>query len=170
MSPARELPPGYIVVYPNREKAESKTMKTLVVLALLASVFLMLAITFGGWSKLEGLQPLNFLWCIVYLAVAYLVSRWARGMLPIVSGFAILLLVVALIAGTGASGTSWFQRNHFDYSPAHSIFGGGGFSPDLIGILVLLLIPVQILVIVFSMRAFGQGWNVEVERHIDTID
>jgi hypothetical protein len=170
MSPARELPPGYIVAYPNREKAASKTMKTLVVFSLLASVVLMLLVTFGGWSKLEGLQPLNFLWCIIYLAVAYLVSRWARGMLPIVSGFAILLLVVALIAGTGASGTSWFQRNHFDYAPAHSIFGGSGFSPDLIGILLLLLIPAQILVIVFSMKAFGQGWNVEVERHIGTTD
>jgi hypothetical protein len=99
--------------------------------------------------------------------VAYLVSRWARGMLPIVSGFAILLLIVALIAGTGASGTSWFQRNHLDYAPAHSIFGGGGFSPDILGILTLLLIPAQILLIYFAMKAFGQGWNVEVERKID---
>ena len=167
MSPVKELPPGYIVAYPNREKAESKTMKTCVVIALVVSVVLMLAVTFGGWSKLQGLQPLNFLWCLVYIAVAYYVSRWARGMLPIVSGFAILLLIVALIAGTGASGTSWFQRNHFDYAPAHSIFGGGGFSPDLLGLLTLLLIPAQILLIYFAMKAFGQGWNVEVERKID---
>jgi hypothetical protein len=27
-----------------------------------------------------------------------------------------------------------------------------------------VIVPVQLLLIVFAMRGFGQGWNVEVER------
>jgi hypothetical protein len=35
------------------------------------------------------------------------------------------------------------------------------------GILTLLVIPLQLLLIVFAMRGLRQGWNVEVERHLD---
>jgi hypothetical protein len=146
-------------------------MKAIVVLILLASVALMLIITFGGWSKLQGLKPLNFAWCFVYLVIAFYVWRWNRGVLPIAAALAILLLLVALIAGTGqfgsASATSWFDRNHNGFEAPHSIFGGKGLSPDFLGLMVVLLIPVQALLIVFAMIAFGQGWNVELEVPTD---
>jgi hypothetical protein len=32
---------------------------------------------------------------------------------------------------------------------------------------VLLLVPVQVLLIVFALQAFAQGWNVEQEVPID---
>jgi hypothetical protein len=169
MPEGRHLPPGHVVTYPNREKAASRANKAIVVLLLLVSVVLMLAVTIGGWSKLQGLTPVNFVWCFVYIAIAVYVARWARGLLPIAAALAILLLIISVIAGLGGSGTSWFQRNHVDYAPAQSLFGGGGFSPDMIGILVLAIAPVQILLIIFAMQGFSQGWNVEVEKHVDEI-
>jgi hypothetical protein len=160
-----------VVIHPNRGKPAAKTMKAIVVLLLLVSVGLMLIITFGGWSKLQGLKPVNFAWCLIYLVIAYYVWRWNRGVLPIAAALAILLLLVTLIAGTGqfgsSSATSWFDRNHVGFAAPHSIFGGKGLSPDFLGLMVVLLIPVQALLIVFAMLAFGQGWNVEMEVPID---
>ena len=80
MAQRRTLTPGYVVVYPNREKSTSKVTKAAVALILLVSVALMLLITIGGWSKLEGLKAVNFAWCIAYLLIAYYVMvRWTRG-------------------------------------------------------------------------------------------
>ena len=64
--------PGYTIIYPNRDKASSKATKTIVILFLLVSVGLMLIVTIGGWSKLQGLKPVNFAWCLVYLIIALL--------------------------------------------------------------------------------------------------
>ncbi len=36
-------------------------------------------------------------------------------------------------------------------------------NAGLLGILTLVLVPLQIALIVFAMRGFKQGWNVEVE-------
>jgi hypothetical protein len=80
---------------------------------------------------------------------------------------AVLLLILALIAGTGYAGTSWFDRNHAGFASAHALFGGKGLGPDTLGLVTLLLVPVQALLIAFSMYAFGQGWNVEQEVPID---
>ena len=160
----RTLTPGYVVVYPNREKATSKTTKAIVTLILLVSVGLMLIITIGGWSKLQGLKPVNFIWSLAYLILAfYVFTRWARGLLPMAAGLAILLLMMAVIAGTGASGTSWFDRSGAGFAGAQSLFGTAGLPPDFLGLLTLLLIPVQVLLIFFSMLGFSQGWNVEME-------
>jgi hypothetical protein len=167
MPPARTLTPGYKVVYPNRSKATSKATKAIVVLILLVSVGLMLIVTIGGWSKLQGLKPVNLAWCVVYVIIAFYIARWNRGLLPIAAALAILLLILAVIAGTGASGTSWFDRNHAGFASPQSLFGGKGLSPDVLGTITLLMAPVQILLIVFAMRGFAQGWNVEVERPID---
>ena len=168
MAQHRNLTPGYAVVFPNREKASSKLMKAIVALILLASVGLLLILTIGGWSQLEGMKPINFFWCAAYVIIAfYIWGRWARGMLPIAAGLAILLLMIAVVAGLGLSGTSWFDRSHAGFAPAQSLFGGKGLSADTLGTITLLLIPVQLLLIVFAMRAFAQGWNVEQEVPID---
>jgi hypothetical protein len=167
MPPVRNLPPGYTVIHPNRDKAVCKATKLIVVLILLASVALMLIVTIGGWSKLQGLKPVNFVWCAIYLIIAFYVMRWARGLLPIAAALAILLLILSIIAGTGVSGTSWFDRNHTGFAHANSLFGGQGLGPDVLGTFTLIIAPVQVLLIFFAMRGFAQGWNVEVEVPID---
>lgn len=164
----RMITPGYAVVYPNREKAASKTTKAIIVLIMAISVVLMLVVTIGGWTKLQGMKPVNFVWCIAYLIMAfYITSRWARGLLPITAALAILLLIMAVVAGTGASGTSWFDRSHSGFAGAQSLFGGSGLSPDTLGFFTLLIAPVQVLLIFFAMIGFGQGWNVEVEVPVE---
>jgi hypothetical protein len=157
----RTLTPGYAVVYPNREKAASKTTKAVVVLIMLISVGLMLILIVGGWSKLQGLKPVDFVWCLAYLVMAFYISaRWARGLLPMAAGLAMLLLIVVVIAGTGAAGTSWFDRSNPGFASA-------GLPADFLGLVTVLLIPVQVLLIFFAMLAFAQGWNVEVEVPIE---
>ena len=164
----RTITPGYTVIYPNRDKATSKTTKAIVIAILLVSVALMLIVTIGGWSKLQGMKPVNFVWIIAYLLLAfYIGTRWARGLLPIVAALAILLLIMAVIAGTGASGTSWFDRSHAGFAGAQSLFGGSGLSPDTLGFFTVLIAPVQLLLIFFAMMGFSQGWNVELEVPID---
>jgi hypothetical protein len=167
MSQHRTITPGYTVIYPNRDKATSKATKSIVVAILIASVVLMLIVTIGGWSKLQGLKPINFVWALVYLAFAYYVARWTRGLLPIAAAMAVLLLIISLIAGLGASGTSWFDRNHTGFGHTSTLFGGSGLGPDLLGLITLLIAPVQVLLILFAMRGFSQGWNVELEVPVE---
>ena len=50
-----------------------------------------------------------------------------------------------------------------------SIFGGTGLSPDTLGLVTILIAPVQALLIFFAMRGFAQGWNVEVEVPEDQV-
>ena len=88
-------------------------------------------------------------------------------MLPIAAALAILLLILSLIAGTGIAGTSWFDRNRYGYAAPENLFGGRGLGPDVLGLVTLLLVPVQALLILFAMRGFAQGWNVELEVPID---
>jgi hypothetical protein len=149
----RNIRPGYTVIRPNRDKASCKVTKAVVVLIMIVSIALMLALTIGGWSELEGLKPVNFVWCIVYAVIGFYIWRWARG----------LLLIIAVIAGTGLSGTSWFDREHVAFANAQSLFGGTGLSDSTLGLLTVLLIPVQVALIVFAMIGFAQGWNVELE-------
>jgi hypothetical protein len=122
-----------------------------------------LIVTIGGWSKLQGLKPVNLAWCAIYLVCAFYVWRWSRGLLPITAAFAILLLSVALIAGTGLAGTSWFDRDHFGFAPAQSLFGGNALGADTLGFFTVLMAPVQLLLIILAMTGFAQGWNVESE-------
>ncbi len=138
-----------------------------VILTLIASCALVLAVTFGGWSELEGMIIVNVAWCAAYLAIAYYVSRWKRGLLPIAAALALLLGAIALIAGTGAFGTSWFDRAREGFAAAHSPFGGRGLDANTLGVLTLLIAPVQVLLIVVAMRGFAQGWNVELEVAAD---
>jgi lysylphosphatidylglycerol synthetase-like protein (DUF2156 family) len=135
-----------------------------VAIILLVSAALMVIITFGGWSRLQGLKGVNLIWCAVYILLAfYIWTRWARGLLPIAAAFAILVLMLAVVAGTGLAGTSWFDRNSFGFASPKTIFGGPGLPTDALGFVTVLLIPVQILLIFFAMLGFSQGWNVEME-------
>ncbi|MGI8713802.1 MAG: hypothetical protein ACR2NR_11600 [Solirubrobacteraceae bacterium] len=163
MAQVRNIRPGYAVIHPNRDKYLCKLTRLIVVAILLASVALMMILTIGGWSKLQGLKPINFIWSGVYLIFAFYILRWSRGLLPIAAALAILLLIVAAIAGTGLAGTSWFDRHHSGFAAPQSLLGGAGLGTNVLGSVTLLLIPVEVALIVFAMLGFAQGWNVELE-------
>ena len=151
------------MIHPNRDKSVCKLTRVVVVVILLLSIALMLVATFGGWTKLQGMKPINFTWCAIYLVMAFYVARWARGLLPIAAALALLLLSIALIASLGVGGTSFFYRFHHTYAGAQSIFGGSGLSSDAVGTLIVLLIPVEALLVIIALIGFSQGWNVELE-------
>ena len=140
-----------VLVHPNRDKAESKATKAVVVLLLVVSAALILIVTLGGWSELQGMEIVSFGYAIVYLVMAYVVNRWNRGVLPVAAGLAILFAVVAAVAGP-----AWFERDKAG-------FADPALDPSILGLLTIILVPVQLLLVVFAMRGFQQQWNTEVE-------
>jgi lysylphosphatidylglycerol synthetase-like protein (DUF2156 family) len=147
-----------VIVHPNRDKPASKATRAAVILLLLASAALTAIVTIGGWSTLQGAQIVAIGYIIVFCVMAYFVGQWNRGVLPVASALAILLLVVAAIAAP-----SWFERDNSGYD-------NPGLAPGLLGTVTLLLVPVELLLIVFAMRGFSQQWNVEVEVSRDEYD
>jgi lysylphosphatidylglycerol synthetase-like protein (DUF2156 family) len=147
-----------VIYHPNRDKATSKATKAIVVLLLLVSAGLTALITIGGWKNLQGAQIVSVIFIIVYLVMAFYVARWVRGVLPLAAGLAIVLGVFAAIAAFSSG--SWFDRDHTGYDQT-------GIPPTLIGMLCVILLPVLLLLIAFSMRAFAQKWNIEIEMDRD---
>ena len=76
------------------------------ILLLIACAVLILVVTIGGWSLLQGAQIVSFALAGIYLLMAYFVSRWNRGVLPVAAAVAILFAVIAAVAGP-----SWFDRD-----------------------------------------------------------
>jgi hypothetical protein len=151
--PDRKQPPqGVIVTHPNRDKPVAQATRATVILLLLVSTGLIALVTFGGWNTLEGGRPILIAWLLVYLVMAYFAGRWRRGVLPMAAALGVLMLIFALV-----SASAWFTRDKPGYAEPN-------LPASLLGVLTLVLIPVQLLLIVFAMRGFGQGWNVEVER------
>ena len=143
--------PETALIHPNRDKPESQATKAAVILLLLVSAGLVLIITVGGWSQLQGAQVVSFAYVIVFVVMAFFVSRWNRGVLPVAAAIAILFAVVAAVAGP-----AWFERDKEG-------FDNPTLEPSILGLLTLILIPIQLLLIGFAMRGFQQQWNVEVE-------
>jgi FtsH-binding integral membrane protein len=140
-----------VIEHPNREKAASKATKAVVLLLLLVSVALMLIVTIGGWSTLQGAKPVQLGYIVVYLIMAFYVARWNRGVLPVAAALAILLAIFAAVAVPG-----WFDRDAAGFAqPA--------LDASVLGLVTALIIPVQILLIAFAMRGFTQNWHVELE-------
>jgi hypothetical protein len=143
--------PEIQLVRPNRDKAASKATRAITALLLLVSAALVLIVTIGGWSKLAGMQPVSLAYVLIYLIMAFYVARWNRGVLPMAAALAIILGIFAAIAGP-----QWFDRDKLGFTdPA--------IPAGALGLITLLIVPVQILLIAFSMRGFQQAWNVEVE-------
>jgi lysylphosphatidylglycerol synthetase-like protein (DUF2156 family) len=147
-----------VIHHPNREKGGSKATKAGTILLLLASAGLVAIVTIGGWENLEGAQVISIFFIIVFLVMAFFVARWNRGVLPLSAAFAIVLLVFAAIAAQG-----WFDRDSTGYD-------NPGLPPGLLGLLTIVIIPVEFLLIVFAMRGFSQKWNVEIEMSRDEYD
>jgi lysylphosphatidylglycerol synthetase-like protein (DUF2156 family) len=140
-----------VLVHPNRDKVESKATKAAVVLLLLTSALLIAVVTAGGWEQLQGAQMISIGYVIVYAVMAFFVARWNRGILPVAAALAILFAVVAAVAGP-----AWFERDKAG-------FDDPALEPSILGLLTIILVPVQLLLIAFAMRGFQQQWNVEVE-------
>jgi hypothetical protein len=150
--PTSEREPGVIVTHPNRGKPVVLATRATVILLLLVSAVLVLIVTVGGWSVLEGALPIQIGYILVYLTLAFFAARWNRGVLPVAAALAVLLGIFALVAGP-----AWFNRDK-------SGFAEPTINSGLLGLLTLLLVPVQMLLVAFAMRGFKQGWNVELER------
>jgi hypothetical protein len=134
---------------PNREKPESKQTKAIIALLLVASAALIALVTIGGWDKLEGAKMVPPAYVVIYLVFAYYVSRWNRGVLPVATALAIILIIFAAVAAPG-----WFERDKTG-------FDDPALPSGLLGVLTLLIIPLQALLIAFAMRGFRQQWNIE---------
>jgi presenilin-like A22 family membrane protease len=140
-----------VVIHPNRDKAESKATRVAVVFLLLTSAGLVLVVTLGGWSVLQGAQVVSFAYVVVFVVMAFFVARWNRGVLPVAAAIAILFAVIAAVAAP-----AWFERDKAG-------FDNPALEPSILGLLTLILVAVQLLLILFAMRGFQQQWNVEVE-------
>ncbi len=152
----QEVRQGYELWRPNREKAEAKTMKAVIAFVLLVSAGLLIVITLGGWERLLGpsVGLMSLAWAALYILFAFLVARWNRGILPVAAALAVILAIFAAIAAP-----DWFARDKDGLdSPA--------LPEDLLGLLTLVVVPVQLLLIAVAMIGFNQEWHVEEERPI----
>jgi hypothetical protein len=156
---------GYVIERPNRAKASSKTTRALVVALLLISAALMLVVILGGWSTLQSGGALQLAYVLLYLVMAYYIAQWNRGPLPVVTALAIILGIFAVIAGP-----QWFDRDKAGFSTPQSLFGTTGLHSQTLGVVTLLLVPLQALLIFFSLQGFRQDWHVEVERPVGRLD
>jgi len=151
-TPGQEPKPGVVITHPNRDKPVVQATRATVIVLLLASAALVAIVTIGGWKVLQGAIPVQIAYVLVYLTLAFYAGRWNRGVLPVSAALAVLLGIFALVAGPG-----WFARDKAGYAqPA--------ISAGLLGLLTLLIVPLQMLIVAFAMRGFQQGWNVELER------
>ena len=156
-----EARPGYELWRPNREKADSLTTRFIAVLLLVVSAILMLIVTLGGWDVLVGGNTygiISLVFVFVYILLAVMIWRWSRGALTLTMALSVLL---GIFCAVGAP--SWFARDKSGFTEA-------SLPSDLIGLLVLLLIPVQIALLLACAIGFRQEWQVEEERPIGSGD
>jgi hypothetical protein len=149
----RQAKSGVVITHPNRDKPVVQATRATVVLLLLVSAGLVFIITVAGWNVLESAVVIQIAYIGIYLAFAFYATRWNRGVLPVAAVLAVILGIFALLAGP-----AWFNRENSGFAAPDYLSAG------LLGVLTLLILPVQILLITFAMRGFSQGWNVEVER------
>ena len=70
---------------------------------------------------------------------------------PVAAALAVLFAVIAAV-----SGPAWFDRDKVGFDTPT-------LEPSILGLLTVILVPVQLLLLAFAMRGFSQKWNVEVE-------
>jgi hypothetical protein len=149
----RQARSGVAITHPNRDKPVVQATRATVVLLLLVSAGLVFVVTVAGWNVLESAVVIQIAYIAVYLAFAFYATRWNRGVLPVAAVLAVILGIFALLAGP-----AWFNRDNSGFAAPDYL------SASLLGVLTLLILPVQILLVTFAMRGFSQGWNVELER------
>jgi hypothetical protein len=156
MAALGEARPGYELWRPNREKASSKSMKAIVAFVLFVSAALLVIITLGGWERLQspGVGVATIIWAGLYVLFGLLILRWNRGVLPVSAAMAVIMAIFAAVAAPG-----WFAR-------AKDGLSSPALPEDLIGLLTIIVIPVSLILVIVSMLAFNQEWQVEEERPI----
>lgn len=154
MAALGEARPGYELWRPNREKPGSKTTKAVVAFVLIVSAALLAIVTIGGWERLQSssVGAATVIWAGLYVLFALLVLNWNRGVLPVAASLAVIMTIFALVAAPG-----WFER-------AKDGLNSPLLPEDLLGVLTVVLIPVQLLLVAVAMIAFNQEWQVEEER------
>ncbi len=152
--PAEQRDPDVVITHPNRDKPVVQATRATVIVLLLVSAGLVLIVTVGGWKVLESAIPIQIAYIAIYLTLAFYAGRWNRGVLPVAAALAVLLAIFALVAGP-----AWFSRDKHGFEEP-------SLDAGMLGLLTLLIVPVQILLIAFAMRGFNQGWNVELERRV----
>jgi hypothetical protein len=156
---------GFVIERPNREKASSKATRAIVIALLLISAAVMTIVILGGWSALQGGQVLQLAYVVIYVGMAYYIARWNRGPLPVAAALAIILGIFAAVAAP-----DWFARDKSGFATPETVFGTEGLESAVCGALTVLLIPLQALVIFFTLQGFRQDWHVEVERPVGELD
>ena len=157
---AGAIRPGYELWRPNREKAEAKSAKALVVFLLLVSAGLALGHHHRRLGAPRGRQDVRDR---LHRSSTCCSPSWSRAgtaaCLPVASALAIILAIFA-----GIAAPAWFDR-------AKDGLDSPALPEELLGLLTLLLVPVQVILIAVAMVAFNQDWHVEEERPIgDEID
>jgi hypothetical protein len=144
-----------IIEHPNRDKPESQATRAIVVGLLLVSAAVLAIATVGGWSKIQGAKPVQIAYILVYVLLAVYIARWRSGLLPVAASFAVILLIFCAISGPG-----WFGRDKAGFEDPL-------LDESIVGILTVVLVPLQLLLILVAARGFAQKWSVEVERRLD---
>ena len=140
------------IEHPTRKKAASKGTRLIVFVLLVGSAVLLAIITWGSWGTLEGAKPVQIGYIVLYLLMAFFVLRWSRGILPVASALAIIMLIFAAV-----SAPQWFDRDKAGFT-------NPTLDEGILGLMTALMVPLQLLLIAFAMSGFRQAWNVEVER------
>ena len=149
---ARDKDDDVVIEHPNRRKASSQLARLLVIVLLIVSGALVLIVSLGGWATIEGAKPIQIVFIALYFVAALFVARWARGVLPMIAGLAVILAIFGAVAAP-----AWFDR-------AKDGFTEPALRADVLGLLCALLVVVQLALAIVAMVAFRQRWNVEVER------
>ncbi len=150
-----QTPASVTITHPNREKAIVQGTRATVILLHARHRGADAAHHHRRLGSPRGRPPSRsqLVFIVVYLLLAFYAGRWNRGVLPVASALAVLLIIFALTRRLRAGSTATAPAST---SPL--------LNAGLLGLLTLLLVPVQILLITFAMRGFQQGWNVELEQ------
>jgi hypothetical protein len=140
----------YVPAHPNRHRAESKATRSAVILLLLVSALLTAVVAIASVPVATGMNIFVFLFIALFLVSAYYIFKWSRGVLAMTAAFAILFALLALVAVPG-----WFARDQAGFAEPL-------LPASVIGVILVVLVPIQLILVAFSMRGFNQGWNIEV--------
>jgi hypothetical protein len=146
-----QAPQDVVITHPNRDTAAAKTTRLFVIGLLVASAVLVVVLTWGAWGRQTGALGMQLLFAILFTYFAYAVVQWRAGVLPIAAGVAIFSGVFAAVTVGG-----WFDRNGTGYESSP-------LPPDVVGVLLMAYAILQLVVVVITMRAFTQQWQVELE-------
>jgi hypothetical protein len=149
---AEEEEERYVPAHPNRHRAESKATRAAVILLLLLSAFLTAIVAIAGMpvAANPGMQLIGFVYIVLFVVMAYFIFKWSSGVLAMAAGFAVLFALLSIVAAP-----SWFARDI-------SGFASPLLPSSVLGLILIVLVPIQLILVAFSMRGFNQSWNIEV--------